>query len=360
MQDFTIKVNEYFDSQQNPILYARDERVCYWNRAMETFAKFNELPLTENGPLPGPFVGRKANSVFALPLKGGAVTVDARAVDGGILFSLTSEQSSGTLTQYQVFRFCGKLRVAVMESMLSLQKMYHGLSETQQVKLDPYFEPTLQQNCRILRMIQNTEIMVQPDDELVRNWGMEPVDITTMMTSLRYEVQPMLHDRILVQTEDGLGVIGNEPLLRKALLNLLSNGLQAGGKVTMSASLSGEQVVLEVKTSGGARLKDADMTRLFEEESISTLLRRGGLHFGLHNCWKIFQAHGGGMAVLNQEDGLLVRGRIPYASVAPNSDANRFTAPRRDDMVPDALIELSDVLPQTWYSACELLEVPLF
>lgn len=359
MQAFTMNMNEYFDGKPYPVLYARDGQVRYWNSAMDAFAKRNEISLAENEALPEPFVGLKAGTVSCLTEKAGAFTAETCSVDGGVLISLKREESNGTLTQYQLFRFCGKLRVSVMESMLAMQKLYGSLSETQQLKLDPQLEPLLQQYCRMLRMVQNSEIMVQPDEELVRNWGLKPVDVTAVMTCLRYEVQPMLRKRIVIQTEDGLGVIGNEALLRKALLNLISNGLIAGGVVTVSASQSGGQVLLEVKTSGGTRLPDENMNRLFEEESFSTLLRKGGLHFGLHNCWKIFRAHGGSMAVLNQEDGLLVRGQIPAAKVKPDQRSTDEMI-HRDDMVPDTLIELSDVLPQSWYSTCDMLETPLF
>lgn len=355
MQSFTINGNQYFDCIEQPVLYAEGGVARYWNQAMSAFGLLYGLLLTEGEPLPAPLAELEAGCVAQLEIGGLVHLVQAQPLGEGTLFTITGQGEREVLGKYETLRLCGKLRTALGESLLALHSLYDSMVETEQLKLEEQFRPLLRQYCRLLRMVGSTELMVQDEEELIQNWEQTPVSLTALADQLHREIEPMNH-RFTCQAENGLVVLGNEALLRRALLNLIANALRAEGTVVLRMAASGDFALIEVKNLKGSAMEPQALSGLFGEAQAQNLLSPGGLHFGMQLCWKVFRMHGGTLALLNQPDGLLVRGQLPLLKegglpLGSGEDRRAFAGG-----ISDVLVELSDVLESCWYDTGELLD----
>ncbi|MCD8085190.1 MAG: HAMP domain-containing histidine kinase [Clostridiales bacterium] len=355
MERFTLSGNAYFDRQDQPVLLAADGVVQYQNKAMEALERSCGLDTAAGQPLPEILADLGTDTVAQRELAGVPWKVCTQRTDAGVLYVFQELQENG-LGKYEALRLCTQVRGSLGGTMLALQQLFDSMVETEQLKLEDRFNPLLKQYSRILRMVSSTELLVQSEEDLKSSWNPARLDLNRLADRLRRELGPLTR-QFDCEAEDPMTVWADERLLRQALLNLVLNGLQAGGRVEMRLRRAGEQALIVVTTVGGRPMEMQTFSRLGVGAREADSFRSGGLHFGMELCWKIFRLHNGTLAVTNGEEGVQVTGRIPLISsdeCPPDDDA--LDTLEYNGGIPDVLVELSDYLPEDWYSITEFMD----
>ncbi|MEA3014924.1 MAG: hypothetical protein QOD42_3469 [Sphingomonadales bacterium] len=103
-------------------------------------------------------------------------------------------------------------------------------------------------------------------------------------------------------------------LLRRALRNLIENGVRHGGGARVAVRAEGDAIALDV-TDGGPGIPEADLERVLEpfvRLEASRNRETGGSGLGLALARSAAQAHGGSLVLANRaEGGLLARILLP-------------------------------------------------
>ncbi len=355
MERFTLSGNAYFDSLAQPVLLAADGVIQYQNNAMDELERSCGLGAAPGQPLPAAMANLEPGTVTQMNLAGVSYQVRTQDTEAGILYIFQALREDG-LGKYEAIRLCGQMRSSLGETLVALQQLFDGMVETEQLKLERQFNPLLKQYSRILRMVSSTELLVQSAEDLRSGWNPASLNLSGLATRLHRELGPLTR-QFNCDAEGNLIVWADEKLLRQALLNLILNGLQAGGKVEMKLRRAGEQALIVVTTVGGQPMEAQTFSRLGGGEQAVDSFRPGGLHFGMELCWKIFRLHDGTLAVTNDESGVQVTGRVPLLRTGDHPTAQ--STPdylEYDGGIPDVLVELSDYLPEEWYSVSEFLD----
>ncbi|MEL7525613.1 MAG: ATP-binding protein [Pseudomonadota bacterium] len=143
--------------------------------------------------------------------------------------------------------------------------------------------------------------------------GAEETDLGAMLESLAGDQQDLGHDCSV--TLDHPVMLSCRPVaLKRALRNLIENGIRYGGNVSIEAQKGDGEIVIRVTDTGPGipedRLKDVfePFVRLEESRSEET----GGIGLGLAISRSIIHAHGGTITLQNgQEDGLVAEVKLP-------------------------------------------------
>jgi signal transduction histidine kinase len=122
-----------------------------------------------------------------------------------------------------------------------------------------------------------------------------------------------------VDVEEGLEVDADRDQLYRVLSNLCRNAVQAlesegvpGGEIAVSARREGSVAFIEVADSGPG-VPERARAHLFE--AFQGVARKGGSGLGLAIAQELVQAHGGQIALVNNEGGATFRVTIPDAVV---------------------------------------------
>jgi signal transduction histidine kinase len=118
-----------------------------------------------------------------------------------------------------------------------------------------------------------------------------------------------------VDIDEGLEVDADRDQLFRVLSNLCRNAAQAlegdderGGEILMSARREGSVVLIEVADTGPG-VPEKARARLFE--AFQSVARKGGSGLGLAIAQELVQAHGGQLALVNNDGGATFRVTIP-------------------------------------------------
>jgi len=123
-----------------------------------------------------------------------------------------------------------------------------------------------------------------------------PATPRSMVTQTLKEVKVPDNIRIDDTTVDAPEILVDEPKIRRALMNLIKNAIDAmpeGGKLSVSSVNSESEVSITVSDTGSGIAQD-------QMEKIGTLLyttKAKGIGLGLPICKRIVEAHGGSMSV---------------------------------------------------------------
>ena len=143
----------------------------------------------------------------------------------------------------------------------------------------------------------------------------EPSEIVELTGFLKKLRDDMAGDFTL-QTQHGTHARIRPQAMRRALRNLIENGLRYGGGVAVSDQTSGDMIRISI-TDNGPGIPDSELDRVFEpfyrlEKSRSR--ETGGTGLGLSIARTIIQAHGGTIKLANRPTGGLdVTLEIPAA-----------------------------------------------
>ncbi|MEM9234339.1 MAG: ATP-binding protein, partial [Pseudomonadota bacterium] len=108
-----------------------------------------------------------------------------------------------------------------------------------------------------------------------------------------------------MESAEAVSVKGYPALLRRALRNLVSNGLRYGGAVTVRAEQTSEHVLLIVDDEGPG-VSDANLERLkepFIRGEMSRSRETGGAGLGLAIADGAARAHQGALELSNRPEG---------------------------------------------------------
>jgi signal transduction histidine kinase len=118
-----------------------------------------------------------------------------------------------------------------------------------------------------------------------------------------------------VEVEEGLEVDADRDQLYRVLSNLCRNALQAldsdsesGGEIDVAARREGSVTVIDVADSGPG-VPERARAHLFE--AFQSVSRKGGSGLGLAIAHELVQAHGGPIALVNNEGGATFRVTSP-------------------------------------------------
>jgi len=132
----------------------------------------------------------------------------------------------------------------------------------------------------------------------------EKADLGAMLEALASDHQDLGHD-CTVETGERIVLPCRPMALKRALRNLIENGIRYGEAVSIKAALDGREAVIRVRDKGPGipedRLNDVfePFVRLEESRSEET----GGIGLGLAITRSIIHAHGGRIDLINQPDG---------------------------------------------------------
>lgn len=143
--------------------------------------------------------------------------------------------------------------------------------------------------------------------------GAEETDLGAMLESLAGDQKDLGHDCSVTLEKDVL-LTCRPVALKRALRNLIENGVRYGGGVSIQAATTNGEVVIRVSDKGPGipedRLKDVfePFVRLEESRNEET----GGIGLGLAITRSIIHAHGGTITLRNgTEAGLTAEVRLP-------------------------------------------------
>jgi len=147
-----------------------------------------------------------------------------------------------------------------------------------------------------------------------RDPQLRPFALDELIEEVHASLAPQLAAQAVKQNVDvpnGLQVLADRDMLRRAVLNLVLNALDAmpdGGSLTVTATAGAYGVELEVADSG-AGLSDEATERAFEPFFTT---KCGGTGLGLAIVYRIAEVHGGDVTLQNCPDGgAAVTLRIP-------------------------------------------------
>ncbi len=190
------------------------------------------------------------------------------------------------------------------------------------------FLPELTDTAQICQRLGENLALLSPDLKVDFSWSVEPGGLTTLADPL---------------------------LVERALLNLITNAIQAagqGGKVWLRASSQGGRILLTVEDNGPGMGDDPQLTVPQGDDPF--LKQSGGLGLGIELAKKTAQLHGGALLWHDRAGGgLSVTLSLPLRK--PDSSGQLVKTPScRKDMTggfSTLLVELSPLLPPEQFHA---------
>jgi two-component system, OmpR family, phosphate regulon sensor histidine kinase PhoR len=160
-----------------------------------------------------------------------------------------------------------------------------------------------------------------------------PTSLLDILSGAGEDIQPATLSKgitlAVALPADGLVVNGDASQLHRVITNLLSNAVKftpAGGRVTLTAGVDGEWVVVSVADTG-IGIPDGDKKDLFTRffrASNATKRAIPGTGLGLAIVQTIIAGHGGQMTLESEEGiGTTVSVRLPLAEPAPTEPVGR-------------------------------------
>ncbi len=148
-----------------------------------------------------------------------------------------------------------------------------------------------------------------------RDPRLQPFLLCELIEDIHASLAPQLSAqaiRTITDVEDGLRVTADRDMLRRAVLNLMLNAVDAmpdGGVLEVTARCTPQGVQLQVVDTGHGMSEDA-ASRAFEPFYTT---KRGGTGLGLAIVYRIADVHGGQITAANRpEGGAVFTLRIPH------------------------------------------------
>ena len=344
----------FFDGFPEPVLLLREGKVAYRNQA----AADRFLGLRPGDEVPA---GLRTLCGEACPPAAAAGEVDGwpctaalQAVDGGTLVVLRSR--AGRDGQPGLERLALQLRRETATLAAALQRLDPAEGEPGGERARRYLAAANQGLYRIIRLADHLGLAGGE----MEAWQPQGMDLAGLCRETAEEVEGLCrmggyHFTWELETS-GLLTVGDDRLLRRMLLCMVSNAMKAAGRsgqLGLKLAVRGERAVVTVWNSG-APLGEEDLARFFGGESGLSLDPKRGLGLGLEVVRRTAELHGG--AVMAESRDGVTRCVVSLPVRKPEGDAPLCT-PRVDYSggFSPALVELSDVLPPEIYN-CEDLQ----
>lgn len=247
--------------------------------------------------------------------------------------------------------FIEQLRDQVNNLMAAAQLLTPAIREQEERRYDQYLAILNQSLYRLLRLMNNLDFVQQLEGDAPPVPHTELLDLSGLCRELGDQVIPLAQQagvRFVWEAETpALLLTGDAALLRRMLLNLISNALRAAGKdgeAGLRLHLRNNRAIITIWDNG------AESTLPSEEEGADELLlqKHDGLSLGLLIARQIAVLHGGTVVFECREE----RGMNAVVSLDAQHDGKPGITLRTPKMSVDTsggfspvLVELSSVLP---------------
>ena len=339
-----------FDGFPEPVLLLREGKVTYCNRAAA-----GRFPgLRPGDEVPG---GLKALLGEACPPAAAAGEVDGwpctaslQAVGGGTLVVLRSRE--GSASQPGLERLSLQLRRETATLSAALQRLDPTEEVPDEEKVKRYLAAANQGLYRIIRLADHLSLAGGEAE----HWQPGGMDLAGLCRETAEEVKSVCrmggYDFTWSLETSGLITVGDDRLLRRMLLCLVSNAMKAAGrkgKLGLKLSVRGHRAVVTVWNTGRA-LGEQDVARMFGGDLAAVPTDpRQGLGLGLEVVRRTAVLHGGTVLAESREG---VTRCVVSLPIRKPEQGERLRTPKVDysgGFLP-VLVELSDVLPPKLYN----------
>lgn len=346
MSTMELDPAQLFDGFPEPVLLLEEGTVRYRNPAAgrvlpglrEGDRAPEELAVPADAEFPIVCTGRVGARSFRMSVQG--------VGREGLLAVLRPEHEAAAGPGLE--KLALRLRQETAGLAASLQRLEPAGGESDQKKREKYLAAANQGLYRLLRLADHLEFADARDQDLYRP---APLDMAGFCRELFREVESvcaMSGYRFSYETElVTLLTVGDEALLRRLVLSLVSNAMKAagaGGALGARLAKRRGRAVLTVWDRGKG-LEAEDLARLFGGEARGVSMDPGeGLGLGLEAVRRIARLHGGFLMMEGRpEEGLRAVVSLPVqppeAGVGLRSPAGEYAGG-----FSPVLVELSDVL----------------
>ena len=204
---------------------------------------------------------------------------------------------------------------------------------------------------RMLRLMENMEYV----NDLDRGMEKTNLDVVRIWRMLTEQVETLLRGTgttlEFVSSEPFLMVYGDEHLLRRMFLGLLSNAMKAarGGRICVKVSKWGNRVLLQVEDSADTATQRHRMAMVGQDTGQKLPLPDSGAGLGMAVIREIVRRHQGTLMVRWDEKNTRVVIALPRTIGSPYLSVQ---SPRKDPYggFHELMVELADVLPGDLYA----------
>lgn len=343
MLTFSISGNRWLDRLERPALLAQGRTIQYCNPAA-----LRLLPgLKEGTALPAGLPEEDAVITECL-LEGRRWIISASDTEAGRIYLFRSAQEDGALERTRVGQLSGQLRLLLGRINLSAEALQEALVETEQLRNRMWIARLNRSRYQLLRVINNLDFCCQTDESLRLLYPPETLEMVSLCQELERETEALaeLLGRKLVcrLPKKTVLVSANRELLRRLLLNLLTNSFQSQGDVTLRLTVQKEAVCLTLTDTGGG-IRPERLSQAFSPENgLEEVPEPGaGCGFGLAVCRKIALLCGG--QLLLSSDGQGTRISLSLSRCGEDFLLRGGLSCSSAESANQVLTELSPVLP---------------
>lgn len=343
-----------FDGFPEPVLLLREDKVAYRNQA----AAERFLGLRPGDEVPAglrTLLGEACPPAAAAgAVDGWPCTASLQAVDGGTLVVLRSR--AGRDGQPGLERLALQLRRETTTLAAALQRLDPTEEVPGEEKIQRYLAVANQGLYRIIRLADHLGLAGGETEA----WQPQGMDLAGLCRETAEEVEGLCrmggYSFTWALEAAGLLTIGDDRLLQRMLLCMLSNAMKAAGKkgrLGLKLAVRRDRAVITVWNSGRP-LEEKDLGRIFGGDRAPSLDGQQGLGLGLEVVRQVAALHGGTVLAESREGVTRCVVSLPIRKPEENEPLRTPRVDYSGGFLP-SLVELSDVLPPEIYN-CEDLE----
>ena len=350
MKQFTLSGPEWFDRQPDPVIWARQGAVAYYNPPAGELARRMGWNLNEGGPLPAPLAELEQPGAETLSLAGESWLCRTAELEEGVLYQLVPAPELPSVTLDRLSQIAGQLRTPLGNLIGASQLLDYPRADRSPEKTQQYRAIQRKNYHILLRMLDSLEFLGNSSEDP----GAVPLqilDLGGLCAELVRRVQGV-SDRTgcavtLDQRDGNLLVRGEARMLRKLIYQLLSNAIRAAGnpgQVLLRLEKRGGRWVRLTVSDSGRGFSAAQLARAFDPARGGDSLAEGerGLGLGISICRMVAEKHGGRMALLSGDGGRAVV-ELPLCTDLTSGELH---SPQDfSGGLNETLIQLADVLP---------------
>ncbi len=309
MNEFTLSGAEWFDGVPDPVLWLRDGVVAYRNPAAADVAAQGGVSLPVDAPQPLELAGLTAEEISDVRWCGRSWTCRSAALSDGVLLQLTPV-AQDSLTPERLSQLAARLRPHLGRLIGSIQQLERAPADWPEAKRRQWRAIQSKSYHCLLHMLDSMEFFGSHAGVEARPFSGCPLDFGGLCAEVVRGVEALAEQAgRTVRLEPWTGnllIQGEEPLLRRMLYQLISNGLRAagdGGSVTLRLEKRGRSALLTVQDSGSG-FSPRELSAAFDASfAWDDLTGSAGLGLGIPICRLAAQRHGGRLALLSGRGG---------------------------------------------------------
>ena len=342
-----------FDGFPEPVLLLREGRVAYRNQAAA--GRFPGLRAGDEVPEDlSRLLGEATPPAAAAgEVAGWSCTASLQEVDGGTLVVLRArEEGSG---QPGLEGLALQLRRETAALSIALQRLDPTEEVPDEARAKQYLSAANRGLYRIIRLADHLTLCGGAEGQ----WSPRGMDLAGLCRETAEEVEGVCrmggYDFTWELESAGLLIVGDDRLLKRMLLCLVSNAMKAAGrtgKLGLRLTVRGGRAVITVWNTGRP-LEERDVARMFSGDRAPAMDIQQGLGLGLEVVRRTAALHGGTVLAESREG---VTRCVVSLPIQKPEEGEPLRTPRVDysgGFLP-VLVELSDVLPPEIYRVEDL------